>query len=144
MYVESCTIFVVFWLNRDPSWGLYTLKYDSATACGLLLYLCSYKLNGSITAWLRLVVTQAVREQQVTVGIARLTFEGATRGSIQWTGRWLGWVRSVRRGTPFKHKGSISLGAYKYMVTGLGSLSWLFLLRIHPSEPSHSSLTHLA
>ena len=27
--------------------GLYGLKYDSATACGLLLYLCSYKLVGS-------------------------------------------------------------------------------------------------
>ena len=29
--------------------GLYGLKYDSATACGLPLYLCSYKLNGSVT-----------------------------------------------------------------------------------------------
>ena len=27
--------------------GLYGLKYDSATACGLSLYLCSYKLVGS-------------------------------------------------------------------------------------------------
>ena len=27
--------------------GLYGLKYDSATACGLPLYLCSYKLVGS-------------------------------------------------------------------------------------------------
>ena len=27
--------------------GLYGLKYDSATACGLPLYLCSYKLIGS-------------------------------------------------------------------------------------------------
>ena len=27
--------------------GLYGLKDDSATACGLLLYLCSYKLDGS-------------------------------------------------------------------------------------------------
>ena len=34
--------------------GLYGLKYDSATACGLLLYLCSYKLDGSATlaVWL--------------------------------------------------------------------------------------------
>ena len=30
--------------------GLYGLKYDSATACGLPLYLCSYKLDGSVTA----------------------------------------------------------------------------------------------
>ena len=27
--------------------GLYGLKYDKATACGLPLYLCSYKLVGS-------------------------------------------------------------------------------------------------
>ena len=33
--------------------GLYGLKYDSATACGLLLYLCSYKLDGSIIADIR-------------------------------------------------------------------------------------------
>ena len=29
--------------------GLYGFKYDSATACGLRLYLCSYKLVGSVT-----------------------------------------------------------------------------------------------
>ena len=29
--------------------GLYELKYDSATACGLPLYLCFYKLIGSMT-----------------------------------------------------------------------------------------------
>ena len=29
--------------------GLYGLKYDSATAYGLPLYLCSYKLIGSTT-----------------------------------------------------------------------------------------------
>ena len=34
-------------LDRLP--GLYGLKYDSATACGLPLYLCSYKLDSSIT-----------------------------------------------------------------------------------------------
>ena len=33
--------------------GLYGLKYDSATACGLPLYLCSYKLDGSVTAGIR-------------------------------------------------------------------------------------------
>ena len=56
MYVESCTILVV--VNRlsrpvvvlDRLPGLYELKYDSATACGPPLYLCSYKLVGSATA----------------------------------------------------------------------------------------------
>ena len=33
--------------------GLYGLKYDSATACGLPLYLCSYKLDGSVIAGIR-------------------------------------------------------------------------------------------
>ena len=33
--------------------GLYGLKYDSATACGLALYLCSYKLVGSTIAGIR-------------------------------------------------------------------------------------------
>ena len=39
-------------LDRLP--GLYGLKYDSATACGLPLYLCSYKLVGSATFYLDL------------------------------------------------------------------------------------------
>ena len=55
MYVESCTILVV--VNRltgpvvvlDGLPGLYEFKYDSATACGLLLYLYSYKLVSSVT-----------------------------------------------------------------------------------------------
>ena len=59
MYVESCMILVVvdhlsrpvMVLDRLP--GLYGLKYDSATARGLPLYLCSYKLVGSVTiTWL--------------------------------------------------------------------------------------------
>ena len=29
--------------------GLYGLKYDSVTTCGLALYVCSYKLDGSAT-----------------------------------------------------------------------------------------------
>ena len=56
MYVESCMILVV--VNRlsspvvvlDRLPGLCELKYDSATACGPPLYLCSYKLVGSTTA----------------------------------------------------------------------------------------------
>ena len=55
MYVESCMILVVVnhlsrlvvVLNGLP--GLYGFKYDSATACGLPLYLYSYKLVGSMT-----------------------------------------------------------------------------------------------
>ena len=55
MYVESCTILVI--VNRlsrpvvvlDGLPGLYGFKYDSATACGLPLYLYSYKLVGSTT-----------------------------------------------------------------------------------------------
>ena len=38
-------------LDRLPS--LYGLKYDSATACRLSLYLCSYKLVDSATAGIR-------------------------------------------------------------------------------------------
>ena len=58
MYVESCMILVVVnHLSRpvvvlDGLLDLYGLKYDSATACGLLLYLCSYKLDGSATLFL--------------------------------------------------------------------------------------------
>ena len=55
MYVESCTILVV--VNRllrpvgvlDGLLGLYGFKYNSATGCGLPLYLYSYKLVGSAT-----------------------------------------------------------------------------------------------
>ena len=58
-YVESCTILVVVnclsrpvvVLNGLP--GLHGFKYDSTTACGLPLYLCSYKLVGSATAGIR-------------------------------------------------------------------------------------------
>ena len=50
-------------LNGLP--GLYGFKYDSATACGLPLYLYSYKLVGSATpmAWL-----DAASETHVGVG----------------------------------------------------------------------------
>ena len=59
MYVESCTVLVV--VNRllrpvvvlDGLPGLYGFKYDSATACGMPLYLYSYKLVGSATAGIR-------------------------------------------------------------------------------------------
>jgi hypothetical protein len=44
MLVESRPFVVLYGLP-----GLYGLKYDSATAYGLLLYLCSYKLDGSAT-----------------------------------------------------------------------------------------------
>ena len=50
MYDLGCVLvesrpFVVL----DRLLGLYGLKYDSATACWLLLYLCSYKLDCSAT-----------------------------------------------------------------------------------------------
>ena len=58
MYVESCTILVV--VNRlsrpvvvlDGLPSLYGFKYDGATACGLPLYLYSYKLVGSATCFM--------------------------------------------------------------------------------------------
>ena len=43
--------------------GLYGLKYDSATACGPPLYLCSYKLVGSTTMDMRL----GLRDQEAKV-----------------------------------------------------------------------------
>ena len=52
MYDLGCMLLV----NRDPFMvldglpGLYGFKYDSATACGLPLYLYSYKLVSSTTA----------------------------------------------------------------------------------------------
>ena len=60
MYVESCAILVV--VNRlsrpvvvlDGLPGLYGFKYDSATACGLPLYLYSFKLVGSVTGFIPL------------------------------------------------------------------------------------------
>ena len=48
MLVESRPFVVL-----DGLPGLFGLKYDSATACGLQLYLCSYKLVGSATAGIR-------------------------------------------------------------------------------------------
>ena len=50
LYVDRLSRPVVV-LDRLP--GLYGLKYDSATACGLSLCLCSYKLVGSATAGIR-------------------------------------------------------------------------------------------
>ena len=44
MLVESRPFVVL-----DGLPGLYGLKYESATACGLPLCLCSYKLVGSVT-----------------------------------------------------------------------------------------------
>ena len=45
--------------------GLYGLKYDSATACGLLLYLCSYKLDSSATATIS--TNQIVRDVLISI-----------------------------------------------------------------------------
>ena len=56
LYVESCTILVVCWIIRDPSW--YSMDYRVYMGSSmkvrslrwLPLYLCSYKLVGSATA----------------------------------------------------------------------------------------------
>ena len=50
LYVDPLSRTIVV-LNGLP--GLYGLKYDSVTACGLPLYLYSYKLDGSATACIR-------------------------------------------------------------------------------------------
>ena len=57
LYVESCTILVVCWIIRGPAW--YSTDYRVYRGSSmmvrslrwLLLYLCSYKLVGSTTAW---------------------------------------------------------------------------------------------
>ena len=84
MYVESYTILVV--VNRlsrpvvvlDGLPGLYGFKYDSATACGLPLYLYSYKLAGSATCVEKVVVDTCTQEvakenEQLKQEVARLT-----------------------------------------------------------------------
>ena len=68
MYVESCTILVV--VNRlsrpvvvlDGLPGLYGLKYESATALRLPLYLCSYKLDDFVTSSAAVLARQCRRE----------------------------------------------------------------------------------
>ena len=68
MYVESRTTWLyVDRLSRrivvlDGLPGLYGLKYDSATACGLPLYLRSYKLVGSAIAGYELGFEDGPRE----------------------------------------------------------------------------------
>jgi hypothetical protein len=51
-------------------------------------------------------------------------------------------IRSARVMLCVEPNGYISWGSYLSPLAGSCSLSWPFLLRIHPSEPSHSSLTH--
>ena len=53
MLVESRSFMVI-----DGLPGLYGIKYDSVTACGLPLYLCSYKLD---------VLLQLASEQDSTL-----------------------------------------------------------------------------
>ena len=56
LYVESCTILVVCWIIRDPSW--YSMDYQVYMGSSMIvrslrwlpLYLCSYKLVGSAIA----------------------------------------------------------------------------------------------
>ena len=55
MYDLDCMLV----MNQDPFvvldglLGLYGLKYESATAPRLPLYLCSYKLDGSVIVGIR-------------------------------------------------------------------------------------------
>ena len=80
MYVESCTILVVVnCLSRpvvvlDGLPGLNGFKYDSATACGLPLYLYSYKLVGSATivtlSTMRMIVSQVESMIELCIFIA--------------------------------------------------------------------------
>jgi hypothetical protein len=53
-------------------------------------------------------------------------------------------VRSPWVSVQWGGNGSISFDPYINVIASHDSLSWSFLLRIHPSEPSHSSPTHLA
>ena len=100
MYVESCTILVVVnHLSRpvmvlDGLPSLYGFKYDSPTACGLPLYLYSYKLVGSATlivlvevfdgvgvvgAWALHELVKVAR--RVLLGLsARVIYRGGQRG----------------------------------------------------------------
>ena len=54
MYVKSCMILVVCGSfiethrGTRQTTGFIWAQYDSATTCGLPLYLCSYKLVGSV------------------------------------------------------------------------------------------------
>ena len=92
MYVESCMILVV--VNRlsrpvvvlDGLPGLYGFKYDSATACELLLYLYSYKLVGSAThrAKYYVIVLCAYGIPQLVVKKYQQRRRGQWHQSIHW------------------------------------------------------------
>ena len=69
-------------LDRLP--GLYGLKYDSATTCGLLLYLCSYKLDGSAIGQ----TSQADAGEQPPCGVRNLVVVGHDA---------LGWLIQIGR-----------------------------------------------
>ena len=53
----------------DGLLGLYGLKYDSATACGLPLYLCSYKLVGSARTGFRIDGRTIKRSKLVCISV---------------------------------------------------------------------------
>jgi hypothetical protein len=79
-----------------------------------------------------------------------LTFEGGAMWRSSGDRTLAACVRSLLTGVSGRPAVSCLLsptalfhwGLYKRRVAGLGSLSWPFLLRIHPSEPRQSSLTH--
>ena len=75
MYDLGC-MWIIY---RDPSWystdyrGLYGLKYDSAITCGLPLYLCSYKLVGSVTLGIKPKLIR--KEIDLEIEVKNLSFE---------------------------------------------------------------------
>ena len=68
MLVESRPFVVLDGLS-----GLYGLKYNSATACGLLLYLCSYKLDGSTIGLL--LITKKGEIESSSLVLVNLCFQ---------------------------------------------------------------------
>ena len=85
-----------------------------------------------------------------TVGDQRLSFEAGTHGRVDQTqgGARLVTLTDASDRPDFNIVGSLMAlfrgDFYSSPLAGMGSSSWPFLLRIHPSsEPNHSSLTHL-
>ena len=64
MYVESCTVLVVCWLNRDPSW--YSIDYQVYMGLSMIVrplagYYCTYALINLM------VLLQLVLEKDLTL-----------------------------------------------------------------------------
>ena len=68
---------------------LYGLKYDSAIACGLPLYLCSYKLVGSMTNILSLCHHLIMRDMSIFIFYSPIFF------IILWHTWWRRWINHL-------------------------------------------------